>query len=252
MNLISLFFVFILMKFSHERVISQKSDEFDGILTPEILFKWGFTVQSTEMNLNDRNITSIKEDTFTPFINLNYLDLSKNKIEEINSGIMNGLESLIELNVGENIISYIDDFSFEEMINLKELSINENNLDYIEPNMFYGLSNLNKLYISKNRIIGIHSEMFHFMKNLQILDLESNKISFITRNEFRNLESLIGVNLKNNNLINLDLNIIQGCINLNKFCLFGNQFPQNYTFNYYGLTNLDQSAIWSNSCNLLI
>ena len=63
------------------------------------------------------------------------------------------------------------------------------------------------------------------------------------------MSSLIKIDLTENQLEYLDFNIIQGCSKLNKFCLFGNLFPQEEIFNYTGLNSLNQASVWNlNSC----
>ena len=62
------------------------------------------------------------------------------------------------------------------------------------------------------------------------------------------MPSLVVIDLRGNKLYNLHTNIIQGCHNLEKFCLYGNLFSSNITLNLNGLDNLDQSWIFSPEC----
>ena len=81
------------------------------------------------------------------------------------------------------------------------------------------------------------------MTKLEIIDASSNNILFIQKAEFRNMTSLTGIDLKGNKLEYLDFNLIQGCSNLKKLCLFGNLFPQTFSLSYSGLPNLDQDLM---------
>ncbi len=45
------------------------------------------------------------------------------------------------------------------------------------------------------------------------------------------------------------LGLVQGCVNLEKFCLYGNKFSYpNYSLNFTGLDCLDSDSIWNRNC----
>ena len=114
--------------------------------------------------------------------------------------------------------------------------------------MFSNLNSLIGLQLDCNKIKIIASNVFKMNSNLKYLNLENNEIEFINKSEFNNMTSLVTIYLKRNKLYNLDTNIVQGCNNLERFCLYGNFILTNITMNFNGLENLDQSLIFDYEC----
>jgi hypothetical protein len=104
---------------------------------------------------------------------------------------------------------------------------------------------LKQLSISNNKLTVLHSKSFKSLLKIETIDVSNNHLSFVQKEEFRNMVSLNSIDLRFNKLKNLNLNLIQGCSNLTKFCLYGNLFSQEFSLNYTGLTNLNQASIWN-------
>ena len=75
-KLLVLFFVLKFELFKFE-------DEFDGVLSREVLDAWGFTFELTKIDLRNRNITSVEASTFNGLTNLRMLYISNNEISAI-------------------------------------------------------------------------------------------------------------------------------------------------------------------------
>jgi Leucine-rich repeat (LRR) protein len=170
------------------------------------------------------------------YSSLRILRLNSNQIKTLNMKTFAGLTNLIELYL-ENGFKRIYDHSFKELINLEKLYIGRNSLFIVYPNTFSGLKNLKYLSILNNQLKILHSNSFKSMMKLDTIDASNNQISFIQKDEFRSMTSLSLIDLRRNKLQNLYANIVQGCINLKKFCLYGNLFPQNFSLNYDGIQN---------------
>ena len=93
-----------------------------------------------------------------------------------------------------------------------------------------------------------NSNLFENKTNINYIDFSANNLVFVDSNIFRNLSSLVHLSLISNRLAKLDYNLIQGCDLMQNFCLYGNNFPANYTLNYTGLNDLKQKRIWQIDC----
>ena len=93
------------------------SIEFDGILTSDFLTT-EFNTSLTFMDLSNRNITSIEDNAFENFNNLQLLNLQYNQIKGIKNEIFKGLTSLRNLILDNNNITTIDNNSFVDLDNL--------------------------------------------------------------------------------------------------------------------------------------
>lgn len=134
--------------------------------------------------------------------NLRVLDLDKNFIEEIPSGINPPSDggSLEELYLSNNKLTSIPDDLFQlqhvknlwlsnnkissplpsglgMMTKLQDLELETNYFTGSIPTEMYSLTNLQNLYLHDNILTGQFSPLFSQMTNLKVLDLDTNYIS---------------------------------------------------------------------------
>ena len=149
---------------------------------------------------------------------LRVLDLDKNRIEEIPSGIAipSGGSRLEELYLSHNKITSIPDEMFQlknvtclwmsnnqistpipsgfgTMMRLEELDLELNYFTGSIPSEIFNLANLRNLYLHDNALSGTISPLFSRMASLEILDLDTNHISGIVPTQiglFRRLSEL--------------------------------------------------------------
>ena len=115
----SLFLIFIQATFQYT---SHLKEDFDGTLTTDVLLDWGFTSQSTLMNLARRGIKTIAPNSFAEFSNLLTLTLDGNMIEKIDLNMFTGLNRLSTLSFQNNSIKSISDNALAtDVPNLKVL-----------------------------------------------------------------------------------------------------------------------------------
>jgi len=99
-----------------------------GINQSLLIQKYGFDINSVEIDLSERSIDSIEINTFKGYTKLEKLYLEENKIERIENGL------------------------FNHLTNLRELWLESNKIISIERNVFNGLNSLEKVCISNNPI----------------------------------------------------------------------------------------------------
>ncbi len=222
------------------------------------------------LKLSNNIINKLNDNNFKGLSKLVHLDLSGNKIKQIDKGTFAYLKSLSQLNLSKKEITCISDESFKDLSKLVDLNLSENKLESFtakdfnshpkESNLadfgpneklkqtgkqFSGLKHLTTLNLSMNRIQKIDSDTFVDLDNLQTLLLFANDLrqfEFASlRNSSKKLELLdISQNkiVKINFQSNTDQNIVGQMISKLKS---SNSFDELRTLKIYAnkLQNLD-------------
>jgi len=84
------------------------------------------------------------------------IDLSENSIDNIDINTFNGYNKLEKLYLQENKLKQLDNGLFNHLFNLRELWLETNNIISIDRNVFVGLEKLEKVCLNDNPI----SQMF--------------------------------------------------------------------------------------------
>ncbi len=94
--------------------------EFDGILTHDKLIEWGFSpTDSIVINIANRDIKSIEDETFKEFTILEQLYLSSNELTSINSKTFEGLSKLKILDLRKNMIESTNWDTFKNFVEME-------------------------------------------------------------------------------------------------------------------------------------
>ncbi|KAI4887634.1 hypothetical protein NFI96_003810 [Prochilodus magdalenae] len=127
---------------------------------------------TTELRLNNNEITSLEATgAFKTLAQLKKINLSNNKISEIEDGVFEGASSV------------------------NELHLTANQLDSVRSSMFKGLEGLRMLMLRNNRISCIHNNSFTGLHNVRLLSLYDNQLTTITPGAFDTLQTLSTLNL---------------------------------------------------------
>lgn len=154
------------------------------------------------INLENNNLSGeIIIDTFAGLNNISKLDLSKQNISSIRNGAFSDMNMLLILNLSYNRISEVESYSFSNL-SISVLNISYNRLSVLD---FFqnGLTNLTELYLSNNNIINIPQYTFKNQILLKVLDISVNKIKYIEP---------FSLPLKNVQYLNLSGNELTGVI----------------------------------------
>ncbi|XP_074593461.1 uncharacterized protein LOC141849150 [Brevipalpus obovatus] len=147
------------------KCINQSLELFPNILNPAL----------TKLFLQNNVISHLNEQ-LTVYQEIQYLDLSHNRI------------------------SKIDDHSFLKSKKLKTLLLRGNQLTQLTTSTFTGLDSLESLYLSHNSLATIRNPIFSALKNLLTLDLTDNRLSYLSPDAFQGLTQLQTLLLRNNYL----------------------------------------------------
>ncbi|XP_072443760.1 leucine-rich repeat and immunoglobulin-like domain-containing nogo receptor-interacting protein 2 isoform X1 [Chiloscyllium punctatum] len=128
------------------------------------------------------------------------LDLSKNKLKNINPDEFSSYTLLEVIDLSENIITILEPGSFSNLFNLRSLRLRSNRLKLIPLGVFAGLSNLTMLDISENKIVILLDYTFQDLHNLKSLEVGDNDLVYISHRAFSGLVALEQLTLEKCNL----------------------------------------------------
>lgn len=182
----------------------------DGIFTRDELYRCENSIDSDHIDLSNCNIESISG---LEFLNIGYINLSNNDIEDITPITKN--QSVYNLDLSNNNVTSIE--GIEKAANIEYLNLSNNNIENINPitNMYnmqadpfeyhydYGYRIMN-IDLSNNRINNI--SCVKNWKNIANLDLSNNHIGSISALEDYNfVVSEVRPDYINGSAINIDL-----------------------------------------------
>jgi len=111
----------------------------------------GIPTTTTHLILSDNQITRISAlGLFNRLPNLATLDMSRNKIVEIEQGAFEGAYSIDEILLAENSIRTVNRAMFKGLNNLKSLSLFGNEISCVTPGAFDELASLTSLNLISN------------------------------------------------------------------------------------------------------
>uniref|UniRef100_A0A4W5MR16 Slit homolog 1 protein n=1 Tax=Hucho hucho TaxID=62062 RepID=A0A4W5MR16_9TELE len=124
------------------------------------------------------------------------LRLNNNEITTLEAtGVFKALSQLNNINLSNNKITEIEDGAFEGAGSVNELHLTANQLDSVRSGMFKGLEGLRMLMLRNNKISCIHNNSFTGLHNVRLLSLYDNQLTTITPGAFDTLQTLSTLNL---------------------------------------------------------
>ncbi|CAG5114233.1 Oidioi.mRNA.OKI2018_I69.chr2.g8296.t1.cds [Oikopleura dioica] len=152
--------------------------------------------------------------TKIPIIKSHYthLDMTLNKVPEIEKGLCRKMKQIRELKVDSNRIKNIENGAFSDCGDLRILTMRDNRLDELRAQMFDGLDNVQILVLDHNFLKTIPSYAFQGMDNLEYLYLKNNKIEKIESQAFYGLKKLKFIHLEDNKLDHLDMDWVKEAV----------------------------------------
>ncbi|XP_039283306.1 protein slit [Nilaparvata lugens] len=154
---------------------------------------------TTELRLEQNEITELPAKAFASYKRLRRIDLSKNQISKVAVDAFLGLKSLTSLLLNDNEIGRIkSDGLFGRLPNLQKLDLRRNHVTGIEENSFEGCSKLTELLLAENKMREVHNKMFTGLHNLKTLNLYGNQITCVMPGSFDSMSTLRTLNLLSN------------------------------------------------------
>lgn len=138
------------------------------------LFPLEAIVSLTRVSLKHNEITRIPDKAFSNCLKIDFIDLSNNRITEINEKSFLKLNKLTNLQLDFNLISTIHPLAFQSNFMLRTLSLYNNQIIKIDSGTFQNLLNLNNLWLNHNKIAQISPQAFDLSLNLEVFNANSN------------------------------------------------------------------------------
>lgn len=143
------------------------------------------------LDLSINKISQIESKTFENFQNLRILTLHINKLRSINSTTFGGLMMLEELNLSRNMISNIDRDAFRIMITLHTIDLSENCMFKLPNYLFFRNVHLTNINLKNNYIdsLPILMPTQQFVENFNVSEnVFTNISSFSQYNKIQSLD----------------------------------------------------------------
>ncbi|CAG7785098.1 unnamed protein product [Allacma fusca] len=202
--------------------------------------------QLTSLDLSQNNIWSLPETIFCPLRSLQKLNVSWNRLselEELNPGLpeanfcsLNGVtvvdasfnqlrrvgrivkwKKLVELQLENNFIEELQDDAFAELGSLRSVNLSSNRLVALPPSIFkFNGGSLREVYLANNSISALAPAVFSGLNGLLLLDVSRNTLTsqWIREKMFNGLVRLLALRLSFNQLSSIDEMIFSDLINL--------------------------------------
>uniref|UniRef100_A0A8C5DGM8 Slit homolog 1 protein-like n=1 Tax=Gouania willdenowi TaxID=441366 RepID=A0A8C5DGM8_GOUWI len=125
----------------------------------------------------------------------NVVDCSNLRLTKFPEHFRTRLRGGSQLNLSNNKISEIEDGAFEGAASVMELHLTANHLESVRGSMFKGMEGLRMLMLRNNRISCIHNGSFTGLHNVRLLSLYDNQLRTILPGAFDTLPNLSTLNL---------------------------------------------------------
>ncbi|KAF7280648.1 hypothetical protein GWI33_005616 [Rhynchophorus ferrugineus] len=129
---------------------------------------------TTEIRLEQNEITNIPNQAFSQYKRLRRIDLSNNKISRIASDAFLGLKGLTSLVLYGNKIKELPAGVFQGLTSLQLLLLNANEISCVRRDTFRDLQSLSLLSLYDNNIQTLSNGSFESLRSIQTLHLARN------------------------------------------------------------------------------
>uniref|UniRef100_A0A8C4UG58 Slit homolog 2 protein n=1 Tax=Falco tinnunculus TaxID=100819 RepID=A0A8C4UG58_FALTI len=111
------------------------------------------------------------------------------------TGIFKKLPQLRKINLSNNKITDIEEGAFDGASGVNELLLTSNRLESVRHKMFKGLESLKTLMLRSNRVSCVGNDSFTGLSSVRLLSLYDNQITTVAPGSFDTLHSLSTLNL---------------------------------------------------------
>lgn len=192
----------------------------------------------------------IKSDTFKHLSHLEILQLSKNKVNQIEVGAFNGLPNLITLELFDNKLTLVPSQAFEYLSKLRELWLRNNPIETLPAYAFHRVPSLRRLDLGELHNLSFISEAaFEGLVNLRFLNLGMCELKDVPN--LTPLVRLEELELSGNQLGVVRPGSFQGLVSLRKLWLMHSQISLIERNAFDDLKNLEELNLSHNSLHSL-
>jgi len=133
-------------------------------------------VKYVDLFLSDNSVGAVRKEMYARRVDMQFLVLKYNKITEIEGGILDNNQKLIELDLSYNMLKSLPQNLFRNNSRLERFYCEYNSLSEISENLFQGLTNLKDVRLSNNNLLKIPPSTFAKNRLLSILYIHNNRL----------------------------------------------------------------------------
>uniref|UniRef100_A0AAQ6IGP9 TIR domain-containing protein n=1 Tax=Anabas testudineus TaxID=64144 RepID=A0AAQ6IGP9_ANATE len=178
--------------FSHDNLPDPDASTFEGLVNSSVEI----------LDLSDNVIFALRRAVFSPLKDAMIIDISRNKINQINRNAFDGLQGNLKLlNLSSNLLGEIRSHTFTNLTELRVLDLSHNHIGILGYEAFSGLPNLKGLLLTGNSLRRLGYPVP--LPKLELLLLGDNKLESVYGiSNFA--KSTITMVISNNRLKNLE------------------------------------------------
>lgn len=194
------------------------------------------------LDVSNNKLIEIETNQINALPNLIGVSFFSNNIQEIKPRAFSRLGKLTKIQISQNPIKMVDKDAFQDLNQLKELMIARAQVSNLETGAFDNLESLIYLDLSFNKLDSVKPNIFRELKKLEHLRLNHNKITFLNKNSFNGLGALDALSLNSNQLLTLADDVFSEMPNLNHLYLSNNllsRLPENIFYELMQLRFID-------------
>uniref|UniRef100_A0A087YU17 Uncharacterized protein n=1 Tax=Anopheles darlingi TaxID=43151 RepID=A0A087YU17_ANODA len=162
-----------------------------------------FTIRTHNINWPELNL-DIESDAFTESRNLEMLDLSMNNIWSLPEHLFCMLSGLRSLNISFNRLQDINDLGFRELKDGKD-----GNISVSTAQPFSCSLDLEELDVSRNHFVLLPPAGFGMLKRLKVLKIHDNEISMVGEKALKGLKDLVVLDMSSNKIVALPTDLFK-------------------------------------------
>lgn len=200
----------------------------------------------TSLQLRDNKLIFIHSNLFKLCGNVTEIDLSKNRIRDVEDGSFLSLKGLKILSLSRNILPSVP-AAIRNLPTLQELDLSSNNISKLGCHDFTNLTRLKQLGLYLNSIPTLNECAFKDLIRLQVLKLQNSQIIKLNGAFKRHLPYLKQLRLNGNKLTVIKQGELKGLQSLQNLSLHGNQIQDLQKGCFTGLGNLTDLQLQSNN-----
>lgn len=163
-----------------------------------------FNQSIKNVDLSFNRIRQIDSNALPSGNQLEILDLSFNNISDLNVNTFQMFGNLKQLSLSNNQIVEIPSFLFHTTGKLVDINLSFNKIGKVDDFAFSGDFDLKKLNFSHNQLTVLHRKIVENLSNLSHFDVSSNQITVLKADAFECLENIIYLDLSNNPIKTVD------------------------------------------------
>uniref|UniRef100_A0A3Q2ZJP1 Leucine-rich repeats and immunoglobulin-like domains 3 n=1 Tax=Kryptolebias marmoratus TaxID=37003 RepID=A0A3Q2ZJP1_KRYMA len=202
------------------------------------------------LDLSNNKIVEVKASSF-PALPLRNMFLNNNRISSLETRCFSSLSSTLQvLQLNRNRISTLQTKNFE-LPNLQHLELSRNRIRHVEGLTFQEMVALRSLKMQRNGLRNLMDGAFFGLSNMEVLEVDHNNLTEVSKGWLYGLRSLQQLHLGHNSISRIQPNIWECCQKLTKLNLSSNHLSRLEESSFVGLSLLDELLVGNNRVSFI-